>query len=147
MAVKTIESRITLDASPDEVWSVLFDFGNYPEWNPFLPRMEASLAEGETFKAMSRLPSGLKLSFVGRITSVVPHTSVVWEGRPTLMPAKAMHVRHTFTLLPMEGGTQLHQLEEATGFIISVSGWILGQAQKGQVALNEALAKQLARAG
>ena len=37
----------------------------------------------------------------------------------------AMKVRHDFMLEPVDGGTRLHQLEEATGFMIPVSGWIL----------------------
>lgn len=143
--MKTIESGITLDASPEEVWSVLFGFASYPEWNPFLPRMEARLAEGEPFKLTGRLPSGLKIGFVGHITEVVPHTSVVWEGRPRLLPAMAMHVRHSFTLDRADGGTHLHQQEEAKGMMIPFSGWILAQAHKGQVELNNALAKRLAQ--
>ncbi len=142
--MKTIESEVVLLASPAEVWKVLTDFQSYAEWNPFIPRMEARVGEGESFRAMSRLPAGVRLGFVGRILIVVPERELAWMGRPTMMPAPAMEVRHTFTLEPDGGGTRLHQLEEATGFLIPMSGWILGQAQKGQVAINEALERRLA---
>ena len=142
--MKAIESEITLSSPTNEVWAALVDFESYPDWNPFLTKMEAELGEGKPFKAMSRLPSGIKLGFVGRILSVVPDREISWVGRPTMMPSSAMEIKHTFTLEPVESGTHLQQREEATGFMIPISGWILGQAQKGQVAWNEALERRLA---
>lgn len=144
--MRTIESEVTLPPGPDAVYGALTDFAAYPEWNPFLPRMEAEAAEGAPFKAMSKLPVGLKLGFVGEIVSLVPPQRIVWTGRPSFMPAATMHVTHTFTLTPQDGGTHLHQIEEVTGFLMPVSGWILGQARQGQVAMNEALRRRLAEA-
>lgn len=141
--MKLIESEVTLSAHPAEVWEALTDFESYGEWNPFITRMEARVGEGESFRAMSRLPTGLRLGFVGGILSVVPEEELAWVGRPMMMHARAMEIRHTFTLEPQERGTSLHQLEAATGLLIPMSGWILDQAQKGQVAMNEALERKL----
>lgn len=140
---KAIESDLTISARPDQVWEVLTDFDAYPAWNPFITKMEVQLGEGAPFRAMSRLPAGIRLGFVGTVLSVVREKELSWSGRPTIMPGSAMTVKHTFTLEPVPEGTHLHQLEEATGFMIPVSGWILGQAQKGQVALNEAIQRRL----
>ena len=143
--MKTIESETTLAAAPDEVWSVITGFSAYPEWNPFITRMEAELREAAAFRAKSCLPSGLRLGFVGRILSIDPGKRISWIGRPTTMPAAAMEVTHIFTLRAVDGGTHLHQREEATGFMVPISGWILGQARKGQVEMNDALARRLAQ--
>ena len=141
--MKLVESEIELSVAPAQVWIALTDFASYPTWNPFLIKMDAALRKDAQFKAMSRLPSGLKLGFVGRILSVTPNEEVAWVGHPTMMPAWAMEVRHTITLAPTEQGTRMHQLEEASGSLIPMSGWILGQAHDGQVAMNNALQQKL----
>ncbi|MEH6570390.1 MAG: SRPBCC family protein, partial [Halioglobus sp.] len=46
--VYTVSSEITLPASPELSWEILTDFKNYPEWNPYLPRVDGKLAPGET---------------------------------------------------------------------------------------------------
>jgi len=139
----SIESEIEVTVPPAQVWTELTDFASYPAWNPFLVEMNAELREGSEFRAMSRLPNGLKLGFVGRILSVKPDEEVSWIGRPTVMPARAMEVRHTIRLAPTDRGTRVHQREEASGFLIPVSGWILRQAHEGQVAMNDALQRRL----
>ena len=35
-----LSSEIEIDASPDRVWSVLTDFAAYPDWNPFIRRLD-----------------------------------------------------------------------------------------------------------
>ncbi len=31
-----IKTEILISASPEKVWAILNDFGNYPNWNPFI---------------------------------------------------------------------------------------------------------------
>ena len=33
---KEIKTEILINASPTKVWSILTDFDNYPNWNPFI---------------------------------------------------------------------------------------------------------------
>ena len=42
-----IESTIDIDAPPERVWAILADLSRYGEWNPFTPRIDASLVIGE----------------------------------------------------------------------------------------------------
>lgn len=44
---ETIESTVDIDAPVDHVWSILVDLARYREWNPFTPRVDASLVPGE----------------------------------------------------------------------------------------------------
>ncbi len=41
-----VSETVRIDAPQDFVWSVLTDFGRYPEWNPFTVRVEATLEVG-----------------------------------------------------------------------------------------------------
>lgn len=42
-----IATEIEIDAPRARVWDILVDLPRYPEWNPFTPRIEASLKVGE----------------------------------------------------------------------------------------------------
>jgi hypothetical protein len=44
----TVSSEISLPASPQESWRVLTDFASYPDWNPYLRRVDGKLAPGKT---------------------------------------------------------------------------------------------------
>ena len=45
--MRDIATEIDIDAPRARVWSILVDLAHYPEWNPFTPRVEASLKIGE----------------------------------------------------------------------------------------------------
>lgn len=42
-----VEASADIDAPPERVWEILLDLPRYPEWNPFTPRIDASLVPGE----------------------------------------------------------------------------------------------------
>jgi hypothetical protein len=42
-----IESTVDIDAPAERVWAILRDLARYGEWNPFTPRVDASLVIGE----------------------------------------------------------------------------------------------------
>ena len=37
--MKELRSQIEIEAPADRVWQVLTDFATYPEWNPFIRRV------------------------------------------------------------------------------------------------------------
>jgi hypothetical protein len=41
-----IATEITIEAPRARVWSILEDIARYPEWNPFTPKIETTLALG-----------------------------------------------------------------------------------------------------
>lgn len=43
----SIQSTIDIDAPIERVWSILLDLTSYSEWNPFTPRIDATLRVGE----------------------------------------------------------------------------------------------------
>src|SRR5262249_5644083 len=43
---REISHTIEIDASPDQVWSVLSETTSFPSWNPFIRKLEGQLAVG-----------------------------------------------------------------------------------------------------
>jgi hypothetical protein len=46
--MKMIEAETLIEASPEQVWSVLADFEKWPQWNRIMPGIEGELEEGVT---------------------------------------------------------------------------------------------------
>jgi hypothetical protein len=42
-----IQAQSDIDAPIEQVWSILLDLERYAEWNPFTPRIDATLVVGE----------------------------------------------------------------------------------------------------
>jgi Polyketide cyclase / dehydrase and lipid transport len=58
-AVHELRTAIDIDATAEDVWSVLADFSTYEHWNPFIRRIEGSaLARGSIEIRVQ--PSGTK---------------------------------------------------------------------------------------
>lgn len=45
-----IQKNILINATPDKIWSVLTDFGNFKSWNPFIKKAEGLFKVGEQIK-------------------------------------------------------------------------------------------------
>ncbi len=44
--MKEIYTQIQIDAPPERVWAHLVDCGRYERWNPFIRKIEGTLAPG-----------------------------------------------------------------------------------------------------
>jgi hypothetical protein len=70
----TIESRVTIQASPQTVWKVLTDFAEYSRWNPYIVKARGEPREGSSL--------ALQLDRAeGDVQSVEPEVSIVKQGR------------------------------------------------------------------
>ena len=48
--------RVTIQASQEKVWGILFDISSYSQWNPFTHRVESSLKLGDKIDLYVRMP-------------------------------------------------------------------------------------------
>src|SRR4051794_25262595 len=39
-------AEIEIQAPPERIWEILTDFGAYPQWNPFMPRLDGEARGG-----------------------------------------------------------------------------------------------------
>lgn len=113
----TIRTEIALPASPEQSWEVLTDFARYAQWNPYLPRVEGRLAEGQTVSFTlvdANFPEPIDLT--ARLGEVTPNKQFYWSGR--LGVQGLFDTRHVFELrLREDGHTDLHHYEEFRGII------------------------------
>ena len=113
----TISTELVLPTSPEQSWSVLTDFAQYPSWNPYLTRVEGKLLAGETVSFTlvdENFPEPLDLS--AKLGEVSPDLRFYWVGRLGLQGL--FDTRHVFELQSREdGGTNLHHYEEFRGII------------------------------
>lgn len=106
-----------MPASVEQSWSVLTDFSRYPDWNPYLPRVEGKLAVGEVVSFTlvdENFPGPFDLT--ARLGEVSENRRFYWTGRLGIQGL--FDTRHVFELSTREdGNTDLHHYEEFRGLI------------------------------
>ena len=89
MGCATVETKVVINAPAKDVQAVLYDFADYPNWNPFLVRVEGTAESGKEL-----------------------YVTVMEEGRPELRGDVTV-VTATPTLLSWTG-TAMSQMESGT---------------------------------
>lgn len=142
--MRTIEAEHVVDAPPEAVWTVLTDFRSYPEWNPFIPRIEGSLGEGEQLLVRVEPPDSRGVTFRPEVTTVRPTHQLVWQGR--LFVPHLFDGRHEFRLEPLEDGARTRFVQRETFGGVLVPVLLDGEAvRRGFEAMNERLADRAER--
>lgn len=76
-----IESAVRIDAPAHRVWEILLDTARYPDWNPFLRRVEGELRPGVRLKVEMDLPRLGPQRFRPTVLAVLPERELRWLGR------------------------------------------------------------------
>ena len=50
--MKEIYTEIEINSSAKEVWNILINFANYPNWNPFMKQINGELQEGSKLQVI-----------------------------------------------------------------------------------------------
>ena len=112
-----IRTEIEIAAEPEAVWSVLTDFNKYPEWNPFIKKIEGEAVVGEQLDATfhplhMENPQNLKLI----IQVANENEELRWLGR-ILIPG-LLEGEQYFLLTETESGTRFTHGENFTGLLL-----------------------------
>ncbi|HEB81025.1 MAG TPA: SRPBCC domain-containing protein, partial [Chromatiales bacterium] len=76
-----IESAVRIDAPAHRVWGILLDTARYPDWNPFLRRVEGELQPGARLNVAVDLPRLGPRRFRPTVLAVLPERELRWLGR------------------------------------------------------------------
>jgi Polyketide cyclase / dehydrase and lipid transport len=124
---------IDIDAPLAAVWAVLLDVGRYPEWNPFIRRVEspATPRVGDPIRLHVVFRGGTRVVSPERVTTLVPpyvdpagvtraELAYVYEG----MPARLGLVRGTRwqRLAQQHGATRYETVEVFRGPLVRWAG-------------------------
>lgn len=101
--MRDIAASVEIGAPRARVWSILVDLSRYPEWNPFTPRVEASLKIGEpVILHVAMKPGKPTMRQPEVMTSYVEGEELGWG---TTMGHRALlHANRTQRLVDLGGG-------------------------------------------
>ncbi|MCB0034736.1 MAG: SRPBCC domain-containing protein [Anaerolineales bacterium] len=116
--MKKYSASTHIQASPQQIWAILIDPTNYPEWDPGMVRIEGQLALGEKVKFFTKFSP--ERAFAVKITGFEAGQKMVLTGG---MPFGLFKSERTHTLTPQpSGGTLFHTEEIFSGLLLPIFG-------------------------
>ncbi len=98
-----IKTEILLNAPIKAAWAQLTRFESYPQWNPFIIRIEGQKAVGQTLSVDILPPGGKKMTFTPILTQFSENKTFRWIG--TLGPKWLFQGEHYFQLEEVDAKT------------------------------------------
>ncbi|MBM3944800.1 MAG: SRPBCC domain-containing protein [SAR202 cluster bacterium] len=116
--MKHLHTTIEIDATPQRVWQVLTDFAAFPQWNPFITKIQGKAEQGAklsvTLQGMTIGPTVVKAD---------ANKELRWRGRLG-MPG-VFDGEHYFMLEEIAPGkTRFVHGERFTGVLVPVVGLV-----------------------
>lgn len=137
--MRELYTEVEIDASADRVWQVLTDFGQFPEWNPFIKKIEGKPESGSRLRIQFQPPGGREMKFTPKVLKVEPRKELRWLGR-TFIPG-LFDGQHTFKIEPLDSNrVRFIQREKFTGLLVPCFARMLdSQIKRGFKEMNQAL--------
>ncbi|WP_267725369.1 SRPBCC domain-containing protein [Niveibacterium sp. 24ML] len=135
-----MRTTIDIQASPNQVWSILTDFSSYPEWNPFIREVRGEPIAGRSLNVSIVTASSKTLrSFWPRVLASQAPRELRWQGR--LLAAGLLDGEQRFKLVQRsDGSTRLVHSQCFTGLLVPLLRMRLDrEARPGFEAMNTAL--------
>jgi len=130
---KSVQHSITINASPEKVWSVLTDTENYESWNPVMKLLEGEIKEGNKVKYRFTQDAENVSEIGSNVRQVIPNKLLNQGGGIPLI----LTFDHKYILEPAAGGTKLTINEFYKG--VGVNFWNPTPVQAAYKTLNEAI--------
>ena len=97
----TLRTEVEIRAPAARVWDVLTDFAAFPQWNPFIRRIDGVLSPRMRLTVRIQPPGNRVLSFHPTVLRVEDGRHFAWRGR-TLLPG-LFDGEHSFDVEPIGG--------------------------------------------
>ena len=123
-----IDARIEIDAPSERVWRVLTDFERYPEWNPFVPHVEARLEMGAAVRMRVNLVGSFELPQTEFITTLDPGRRICWTMN--WLPAWLLCATRCQWLEPLSTGTRYVSTDTLTGLLAPLVVRVFGASMQ-----------------
>ena len=137
-----LETRIHIHATAELVWSVLVDFARYPEWNPFIRRVQGRAEPGQILQVEVQPVGGKPMAFKPMVLKAQQGKELRWLGR--FLFQGVFDGEHHFRLEPVSDGVILVHGENFRGLLVPLLRRMLQQQTlAGFEAMNEALRQRV----
>lgn len=138
-----VRTEIQIDAPVAAVWAVLTDFAAYPEWNPFIVRLDGRPEVGRAVRVAAKAPGiDRPLTFRSILDTLEPERELSWSGGVPFV----FGGRHWFRLTPQGPSTRLEHGEDFKGVLTRIGRARMETLPPAYEAMNRAL-KARAEAG
>lgn len=136
---KEIKTEILIHATPAKVWTILTNFEDYPNWNPFIKSIQGAVKVGHKFTARIEPPEAKGMTFKPTVLVFEPNVEFRWLGH--LFFAGLFDGEHKFVLVDHDNGTTtLKHSETFKGILVPLFKKMLDyNTLKGFEAMNAAL--------
>ncbi|MGD1898840.1 MAG: SRPBCC family protein [Phormidesmis sp.] len=115
--MEELKTEITIQASAQEIWTILTDFPKYSAWNPFIPKITGIPKVGNQLTIQITPPGSRSMTFNPTVTQSQQNKIFQWSGH-LLVPGIFDGI-HTFTLQPITSErTRLIHKEIFTGLLV-----------------------------
>lgn len=133
-----IETRITIQATKKQIWDVLMDFQEYPNWNPFISHIEGQAVIG--MPLFIQLPT---MSFKPIVFSNRKERYFSWKGK--LLCKGIFDGHHCFKIKQInEVQCEFYHSEEFSGILVPfLKKKLQTETLAGFIAMNKALKEQV----
>ena len=143
--MKELSTEIEFDGTPQEVWTTLTDLQTYPQWNPFIEKVDGELTVGAKLDVRLQPADERGITMHPTVLAAEPGRELRWIGH--LMIPGIFDGEHRF--LSEEAGpgrVRFTQSERFGGIMVPLLWKKLrdGGTAKGFRAMNEALARRVA---
>ena len=115
---REVRTRVEIGASPEGVWQVLTDFGQYASWNPFIRRIDGVLSLGAALTFTVVTGPDRTATARARILEIEENRRLVWGGG---LPLGLFRGAHTFVITPTARGAVLENSERFSGPIAALT--------------------------
>jgi hypothetical protein len=133
-----VTTSVEIAASAAHVWTVLTDFAQYPQWNPFVVSATGSPVVGGKLRVRLKPPGGRAMTFRPRVLVATRERELRWLGR-VLVPG-LFDGEHRFVIEPTGAAScRFTQAETFRGVLVPVLRSRFDQIQAGFDEMNAAL--------
>lgn len=114
---KEIKTEIVINATPEKVWSVLTNFDNYPNWNPFIKSINGEVKVGNNITVRIEPPASKGMTFKPKVLTLETNKELSWLGH--FLFTGFFDGEHKFELFDNgDGTTTFRQSEKFKGILV-----------------------------
>lgn len=136
---KTIQTEISISATPEKVWAVLTNFSAFPKWNPFIKSLSGDVKTGNKIEVRIEPPGAKGMTFKPEVLAFDKNRRFHWQGH--LFFPGLFDGRHRFELVDNGNGTTTFiHAEDFKGILVPLLRKMLDvNTRNGFIAMNAAL--------